>query len=225
MKEIEYELTFEETIESLTGEMDRWFAGPRSFPPDTERFSDPVYFKTTEGVVVHSNSAYRKFFSKGVAPVGRLASTFLDNSIISVSKNTDALIASGVQNIQFEHLCLGPNNDWYMVRTFKKGLMEHSDGAYEILGISRPIWVEESSLVRVPLEEKLVIYEQLDAKNKRICILFAEGRSASEIGQLLDVTSKTVDNRRKKILELFEFEQSIDIVKMMVRFEERGYSF
>jgi FixJ family two-component response regulator len=44
-----------------------------------------------------------------------------------------------------------------------------------------------------------------------------------EIGVLLDVSSKTIDNRRKKIMASLQYQTPIDIVKMMVRFEERGF--
>lgn len=52
MKPISYSLSFEDTIELLTNEMRRWFSGPKSLPPDIEQFPEPVFFKSSDAVIV-----------------------------------------------------------------------------------------------------------------------------------------------------------------------------
>ncbi len=223
MTEIPYDITFLDTVDLINNSLERWFAGPKTSPPDIDSFAEPVYFKSSDGVIVHNNEAYREFFSDGITATGRIATTFLDKSIISISQHTDALICAGVEYVEFEHVCYGPENRWYSVRSYKRRLMQHNDGAYDILGISRPISFDDDSNPRTPLENAFEVYSSFDLRDKRICMLLAEGSTMPEIGVLLDVSSKTIDNRRKKIMASLQYQTPIDIVKMMVRFEERGF--
>lgn len=223
MNEIKYELSFEDTIENINNDVDRWFAGPRNSPPDVEHYAEPVYFKSAQGILVHNNEPYRKFFSRGVVPVGRIAASFLHNSVVTIARHADALIAAGVQQLMFEHSCFGPDNKWYFVKSYKRRLVDFNDGAYEILGVSRPVHFEEMTNSVHPLEQKFETFANFTSKDKRLCVLIAEGLTSVEIGKLLDVSSKTVDNRRKKIMNQLQFQLPIDIVKMLVRFEERGF--
>ena len=62
MEELDYETPFSKAILNLESEIARWFAGPKKRPPQIEDFEEPVYFKSSNGVLVHSNSAYRDFF-------------------------------------------------------------------------------------------------------------------------------------------------------------------
>jgi DNA-binding CsgD family transcriptional regulator len=221
---IHYKISFEDTIADLREEVKRWFAGPRRRPPDIDRFAEPVYFKSSNAIIVHANQAYRDFFARGKSTTGRIATTFLDNSIVSISEHTDALILAGVKHIRFDHECLGPNGNWFQIESMKLSLIDYNDGAFDILGVSRPVSMEsETASSCDSLSDKHLGYKKLTLRDRRICQLLAEGRATKEIASIVDVTSKTVENRRRKIIEKLELEQPIDIVKMLVRFEERGF--
>jgi DNA-binding CsgD family transcriptional regulator len=227
MEEIAYDVSFDVAVSRVCDQLNRWFAGPRKKLPEIDCFPEPVYLKSSSAMIVHANAAYHDFFAHGMSAAGRLATSFLDNSVIRVSEHSDALILSGADQLQFEHHCLGPNNRWFKFRTFKKSMLEYQDVAYDILGISRPLAVETSGQEKArtdSLEEKHLAYSQMEPTDRRICNLIAEGRSTKEIASVIDVTSKTIENRRRKILDRLEHQQPIDIVKTMVRFEERGFT-
>ncbi|MEM9412618.1 MAG: helix-turn-helix transcriptional regulator [Planctomycetota bacterium] len=218
-------MRFEEQVRLIEGILERWFNGPKQAPPHIDEILDPVFVKSSNGTIVHSNKAYREFFASGVAPTGRLATSFLDNSIIEVARHTDALILLGVESVTFRHFCIGPNSDWYLLQSCKKSLLTYGDGAFEILGFSRPISVERSSGLTVePVSMRHEKYVRMSDRDRRICNLIAEGHSAPEIGHILSVSTKTIENRRKAILHKFDVEHPIEIAKTLVRFEERGLS-
>ena len=178
-------------------------------------------------MILHANQAYHDFFSHGMAAIGRVATSFLDNSVVRASEHSDALILEGAEYVEFEHDCIGPKNRWHRIRTYKRGLLKYPDEAFDILGISRPIAKEcaPTQESRDTIQEKYHAFKQLEISDRQICNLIAEGRSTKEIASALEVTPKTIENRRRKILESLDFEQVIEIVKMMVRFEERDFDF
>ena len=220
---ISYELTFDESIELTLAIMENWFRGPMLNPPDFEKLVDPIYLKNQESVVTHVNQAYRHFFSKGKNPIGREGSTFLNSSISKVSRRTDKLLLDGIEKIQFDHFGNGPNDRWYNIRTFKSSLARHGDSAYVILGISRPISFEEkASSLENSVDAKFATFKQFSSECQAILTMFAQGFSAKEIAATLDLSSRTIENRRKGLLEELCLTTTVDIIKLLVRFEERG---
>lgn len=225
MEEIRYEVDFDDQVERISQEIKLWFAGPRKKLPEIDHFPEPVFFKSSRSVVVHSNIAYQDFFSSGVTVVGRLASSYLHSSVSRAAALSDSLILAGADYLKFEHDCMGPNNRWSRVVTYKENLLNRQDAAFDILGVSRAIARESTSAHQVnTIESYYLSYKQMEPTDKQICVLIAEGRSMKEIATVLGVTSKTVENHRRKILDQFQFDLPIDIVKTMVRFEERGFN-
>lgn len=223
MEKIDYELSFDETVANVNAIVDRWFAGPKQAPPSVQEIAEPIYFKNSESVIVYANDEYERFFYSGRSTIGRIATTYLDSSVSQVSKQSDSLVFSGVREVRFVHECIGPDGDWYLLETYKRNLLDFHDGAYELLGISRPVTREAlKGSTDVSIEEKHLRFLQLDADFRVLCTLIAEGRSQKEIASALDVSVKTVENRRRKIVEELSLENTIEIVKLLVRFEERG---
>lgn len=223
-KEFSYDQDFEQTAATLYQQVLRWFHGPRKQPPQIEGFPEAVFFKSLSSTVVHTNQPYRDIFSEGKFATGRLATSFLDNSIVKISELTDSLILDGVTRIAFDHDYMGSDGYWFKMRSAKFSLLEFNDGAYEILGICRPILMErESDTPVVSLDCQYSVYKRLPLENQRLCLMMAEGRPTKEIALLLDVTSKTIENRRRQVIDAFGFKMKLDVVKMMVRFEERNF--
>lgn len=62
-------------------------------------------------------------------------------------------------------------------------------------------------------------YEKLSGREKEIFLLFAEGKSTREIGELLFISVKTVNTHKQNILEKLELKSNADIVKFALKNE------
>ncbi len=112
----------------------------------------------------------------------------------------------------------------YLIRTFRLNLEQFNDDAFRILGVSRPVSFVDEENDGVPLvEQQFIKFMGMSPIEKRISTLFTNGLSTKEIGAMLDLSGKTIENRRKNILQGLGLIKPVDLVKLLVRFEERGF--
>jgi DNA-binding NarL/FixJ family response regulator len=65
-------------------------------------------------------------------------------------------------------------------------------------------------------------YDSLDADDRALCCLMAAGHSQREMAEMLGCTTRTIENRRNRIMETLGAAKPIEIVKLMVRMAEHG---
>ena len=58
---------------------------------------------------------------------------------------------------------------------------------------------------------------KLSTKEREVLQLLAEGRSAKEIGQLLHVSSRTIDSHRQRIMAKLEVDSVAGLTKCAIR--------
>ena len=133
------------------------------------------------------------------------------------------MLLAGIEELQFTYEYVGVCGNRYLLQNYKRSLLDYHDGAYEILCISRPVqWEETRQHSKDSLLGNHRSFLRLDDKAKLVCKMTSEGHSLKEIASVLDVSVKTVENRRRMVLQEFQLENVVEIVKMLVRFEERG---
>ncbi|MFG0265152.1 MAG: helix-turn-helix transcriptional regulator [Rhodopirellula sp. JB055] len=72
------------------------------------------------------------------------------------------------------------------------------------------------------LSESLLVFQQFDSVDRQICEAIAMGDTTSEIATVVGLTRRSVEVRRAKILERFQFTRPVEIVRLLVRLEENG---
>lgn len=102
-------------------------------------------------------------------------------------------------------------------------MAQFNEDAYRILGISRPISFEvEQTDNRDQTKLSFAKYSNLHTDEQKLCVLYANGFTTKEIASTLGVSPKTVENRRNKIVTELGLGRAFDLIKLMVRFEERN---
>ncbi|MEO9594420.1 transcriptional regulator [Rhodopirellula bahusiensis] len=72
------------------------------------------------------------------------------------------------------------------------------------------------------LSESLLVYQQFDSVDRQICEAIAMGDTTGDIATMVGLTRRSVEVRRAKILERFQFTRPVEIVRLLVRLEENG---
>ena len=68
-----------------------------------------------------------------------------------------------------------------------------------------------------PSSSEISDFEKLSTREKEIFLLFTEGKSTREIGDLLFISVKTVNTHKQNILEKLELKSNADIVKYALK--------
>ena len=68
-----------------------------------------------------------------------------------------------------------------------------------------------------PADAKELEYDKLSEREKEIFLMFTEGRSTREIGDILFISVKTVNTHKQNILEKLQLKSTADIVKYALK--------
>ncbi len=191
-------------------------------PINFDSFQDCVYLKLSSRVLAHVNGAYQQFFSSDPAVVSGVGEQFLDSNTLEISAKSDELLISGGQSIEFEHWSVGCDGQTYLMRSHKRWLKPNARHL-SILGITRVLEKTQQSSTMTnekKLEVLLKKYQLLDKEDRCLCRLMTEGHSQKEMAELLACSTRTIENRRNRIMEQLGAEKPIDIVKLIVRLIE-----
>lgn len=220
-----FRITFQQAVQEITEAVFAGLQGDRMRLEQIHEHEDCVYLKNEEGTLTLVNDAYLKFFSGPESPIGRHAKSFLDSTIIDVSKHTDALILAGSDHLECDHTGAGADQQTYMLRTYKCSLRPLKQPGFAILGITRPLQMigEEKTTPRAIMAQLAQAFRDLDDRDREICRLIALGKSSVEIGEEMGMTSRNVDIRRKKGFAALKVEKPVELVRILVRLQERGY--
>lgn len=215
--------SFGATIDTVLTEVKRFFESGANAPLNFDRLSDSVYIKNAERIITFSNLAYRNTFSSGRSTIGMRSDSFLQESIEAISSQTDQLVFSGVMKVEFEHIGFGSDHRKYLFRSYKHSLLQYRHEPFAVLGISRCIkeLQGEQDLESHDVLQLFKIYSGMPDQDKTICLSLASGKTTSEIAELMGMTTRAIEIRRKKILNRMGFSRPVEIVVLMTRFDER----
>lgn len=188
-------------------------------------FDDFVYLKRANGIVSWSNEAYEGFYCNHESASGRHGQTFLDPTVLTVAKHTDALILNGSNHLDCEHVGCSGDGERYLLRTYKVGLRHASNPEYAILGVTRAVRQLTSDGPDRDLEMANLasLFGSLSDRDRELCRLLALGFSSGEIGEQMRMTSRNVDLRRNKCLDILGIDKVVDLARLLTRLDERGY--
>jgi DNA-binding CsgD family transcriptional regulator len=200
--------------------IETWAVSADTGGPPIDHLLDCVYLKRTSRVIAFANPAYQQFYGGGAGSQG---DGFLDQATMGVALKSDELLISSGRMVEFEHMCVGPGGLSFNVKTHKRWLTPNPRGI-SILGITRILQLVERPANSTA--EKLTTlahkYQSLDADDRALCCLMAAGHSQRTMAELLGCTTRTIENRRNRIMEELGANKPIEIVKLMVRLAEHG---
>jgi len=185
--------------------------------------NDCVYVKRSTRVIVYANPAYKSLWANGATVTGTTGDGYLDPMTLGIAQKSDELLISSGRSVEFEHLFVRPGGDAYHVKTHKRWIRPNVRGN-SILGVTRVI----GRVDRPPqpqIEQLATIarqYDALESVDRTLCRLMASGQSQREIAEQLGCTTRTIENRRNRIMEKLGAHKPIEIVKIMVRLAEHG---
>lgn len=191
-----------------------------------EDIEEAVYIKATDGQIVLSNPSYDANFAGNLTAIGRYAKTYLDNSIWTVANASDQLIVHGCPFVDFEHVGLNGRGENLKMRTYKKSLLGVGHPKMAILGVTRIDGVlEDVQSERIQsLSAAWSHFEKLDLRDQHIAKGISHGMKVKALAQELDVSEKTVENRRQVIYKTLSISGPTDLVRILVRLQDNGFS-
>lgn len=190
-----------------------------------EGMKDFIYLKASDSTMLVNNSAYENMFANKVTPTGRHSESFLNDTIIPVSKNSDAMILAGADEVMFWHP--GRDSDGQLVcfRTFKASLLGLGHPRKAILGISRVVSTApgDRAIKLLPLSQSWSLFSGLRDREREIAAATARGERTKAIAQRLECSEKTVENSRNAMMKALSLESPAELIKLMVRLQDSGF--
>jgi hypothetical protein len=221
--QLAYSLPWSEERDAIVKHVLFWGQGDRKSPLNLSGFESCIGIKNIHRHFVYENPWLRELISGSESLVGKTAHSELDPKTRKLSQTSDDLIIDGVSSLEIDHLGSFRGKTWSFL-TYKRRLDELKDSDYAILLITRPIALLGQSEPdhQRSLNDLLILLNQLDEVDRTICLGCGNGDSAKDIAAQVGMTTRSVELRRQKMLEVFGFSRPIEIAKMLVRLEERG---
>lgn len=186
---------------------------------------DHIFLKAADGTLLGNNTAYESMFANGVAPIGRQGEAFLHESILPFSRNSDAMILAGADDVMFWHSGRDSEGQLAWFRTFKASLLGLGHPCLAILGISRLISTDpdDRAMKLFPLSHSWALFSSLRDREREIAAATARGERTKLIAQRLDCSEKTVENSRNAVMKTLSLESPAELIKLMVRLQDSGF--
>ncbi|GAA5504750.1 helix-turn-helix transcriptional regulator [Novipirellula caenicola] len=208
--------TFELSKTQVVNALLQWAENATGTEPDLNRFTDCVYIKDAHGCIIRENQALCDVFANGGTMIGRtVGSDETDN-------HTDAVLLLGNPWIECQHFAANADGRMCALQTFKRRLDELADPAFCILGVSRILGFvdKDEDVRRLSLREQFAVFNTLDDIDHTICRMIADGESTKDIAATVHLTTKSIENRRQRIMTSLGLRRPVEIVKLLVRLEE-----
>ena len=221
MKPCVYKTTFEEEKVAVVSEILDW--GKKGFETaqDLDQFESMIAIKSIDLKTTRENAVFRKGLAHGSS---KISNSLESQELAATSNKTDKIILEGVMSLEFEHVGNWENNRLCSMISYKRLLGELNSDDFKILLITRTIdYIGlDSNATKRNLAELLLILQKLDLIDQNICRGIARGDATKETANSVGLTTRSVELRRQKILDMFGFQRPIEIVKMLVRLQENG---
>ncbi len=219
-----YETDFTKAVREIVASVEAWLLSSDIHTLDLDQFRDCVHIKTATNTIAFANRAYSTFFGSNERLSGSNCERHLDEIMHAVSQKSDELLVHNVQMIELDHVAIGPDGCSYQVKTLKRWLSPNRRGP-AILGVSR---IMQRLDQRPPHTfEQLAMmakkYDSLEKEDRLLCNLISAGLSTKDIAERLGCTTRTVENRRNRVMDEFGVAKPVDIVKLMVRMADCGF--
>ncbi len=192
-----------------------------------ESVQDCVYVKATDLRIVYVNQSYRNVFSRETLPDGKTAESILHSTVLPLSQASDQMLLAGSRLVIFDHFGQDALGRMVLFRTAKRSLLGEGHAAAAIFGVTRVLAVvddpHDCQTKIALLTARWNRFRALDSPDREIAIAFARGSTSSKIAKDRDVSKRNIEYRRTAIHEALGVDSQVDLAKLLVRFEEKGF--
>jgi len=217
---------FAQEVERLFQEVCLAFSRHEPVYPILDACPDCTYIKTADCQILHTNSIYEETFAGPVSSVGRFSSDFLSDSIRIIAMHSDALLLSGCSSVEFEHAGIDQRQRSLLLRTMKRSLTGCGHPKAAILGVTRIIEVKYGDAAELEASQLAALWNRfasLEDREQQVAILVTKGETVKRMAELLNVSDKTIENRRNSAMKKMEVSTQAALICMMVRLQDNGY--
>jgi hypothetical protein len=229
---LSYSRTFEEERDRALRHVRNWLPISTTSDLSVSLIEASIALKGLDGSILFSNLAYKYYYNFVFDPnIPTLQSTSmaLGRSVDAIKfwiaakalHQTDERIRGGSEFVDLEHLGWDQTGRAFTFRSYKC-VLNHPK--YQVFLFSRPIAIlgksqEEQSKRLLDLHKHFL---SLDGIDQTICRLDAQGELTKEIASVVGLTSRSIENRRKKMQDIFGVEKPFEVIRITIRLEEHG---
>ncbi|WP_283430389.1 nitrogen regulation protein NR(II) [Neorhodopirellula lusitana] len=189
---------------------------------DNLRLSTAVCLTDSDGMIRGINKAARVWLGIDQSSIGGRSNLLPWHRGNRLEDLSDQMLTMGARQLQFIHEAQTPQGRWWRWATIRSHVPAIIGGGEDSIVMTRPVAKARSPQDQQAtlLTEQLALFYELDETDRAICHGIALGDSTSEVAQSVGLTRRSVEVRRTKILEHFGFARIVQVVRLMVRFEE-----
>jgi hypothetical protein len=216
------DLPFHEAVTRAMELVNRWLVDHNDVAELSE-FPDGVFVRNLDRTLVLSNAAYRALFPPGQAANGRSSRMYLSANVGRISEGSDALLVEGVKSVELEHEFDLTHGERYSLRVHKRLIRGQEHPPY-LVGVLRPIARHETGAPPRPdLTAAARLVNAFDEIDLKICRGICGGATNQSLSGDLGMTTRAIEMRRQKILTQLGLSQTVELVKLLVRLQDRGF--
>lgn len=214
---------FPEAVARAFDVVRKWIADPK-LAGELDEMPDGVFVRNLERTLVLSNTAYRNLFEPGKASTGRSSRVYLSSDLARISDASDALLLEGVKSIEMHHEFEGTPGQRYDMVVHKRLLLGPEHPPY-LVGVLRLLTQHESGSQSPPVDLRTAarVVGAFDEVDLKICRGICGGATNQALSGDLGMTTRAIEMRRHKILGQLGLSHTVELVKLLVRLQDRGY--
>lgn len=214
---------FRDSVARAMEIVENWRVDPNR-ASELDDLTDGVFVRNLERTLVLSNAAYRELFDPGQAATGRSSRVYLPPEMVRISDASDALLFEGVKSVEVEQESETAPGQRYDFLVHKRMLRGPEHPPY-LVGIVRPIarHAQGSQAPRADLRAAARIVAGFDDVDLRICRGICGGATNQALSVDQGMTTRAIEMRRQKILTQLGLNHTVELVKLLVRLQDRGH--
>lgn len=212
VESLSYTQSFQQAKDDVICVLRQYQSARSTLPIDFSRIEACVAIKNREGETIQCNGAFQYF-----TPKSEWRAQTLPQAILEV-------LNDGVTAIDCEHFGWDLRGNAFTFQTHCRRLDEFRDSQFFMLSVSRPVSRVTEAKVEPDrsLSELYLLFQSLDSIDQQICRLDAKGEATKDIATSVSMSTRSVENRRNKMLAIFGVERTMELIRITIRLEEHG---
>lgn len=185
----------------------------------------PAFIKSFDDRILFTNQPYNDVFSNGATPVGRR--NYLHNPIARISHLSDELIIEGTTHVLLSKTWIPETGDGVnRLDLAKLSLVGCGHPTIAILGVCRLHSTSPQGFRRQSkydlLTERWRRLQKLSEFDRSCANLLARHEKCKDVARLLDVSPRTVEVHRKRILDQLGLNNVLELTNTLCRIQDAG---